>query len=286
MELFPEYDPNMITEFLVSRQLCERLDPEIIKLTNLKPKRSGANSAISELYFFPALMSYNQRPQLYNSETNITRPFQFGWCLHCFKQHHFFSSRFLHLLILRLAYQNARPTLHDNPHNLSCHIWSTGVSWCTPRNVECLVEVVNDSKFVIFLASSDPGCEDSMIAYRRIVIQEILSIRRMSCSSIEVKECIIDPMRIPYPIDDPKTLVLYHVQQIADSIAHRHEGVVSCSRNGIQKKLSIILPFEYDKGKLMSIFVRRDTEVMIIVMHNTHNNNNNIINYYTGKSIK
>ena len=262
-DIFPNYDPDMIAEFLISRELCERIDSKIIKLTNLKPKHRGND--LSELYFFPALMSYNQRPQLYNRETNITRPFKFGWCLHCYKENQFFSPRFLHLLILRLAYQNARPTLHDNPHNLSCHIWSNGISFCTPRNVQCLVEVVGDSKFVIFLASSEEGSEDSLIDTRRIIFKEILTIRKNSCPSIEVKEHIIDPhgLEHAYPIDDPTKLVLFSVQQIANSIARGHQGVVSCTRHGIVKKVSAILPFEYNQGKHMSIFVRRDTEVIL-----------------------
>ena len=224
--LFPHYDPEMLVKFLLSMKLCERMTPEMMAKTNLS-QNNGNYDGEDELLFFPSLMSSSLHEE---NNAVVIKPFTFGWCLQCSNEHSFLSPRFLHLLILRLAYQYALQKLTENPHNLRCTIWSTGILWNDEDGVETLVELLDNSQSVILLMSSQEKLEHNMIPLRRRVITDILSIREEICPSVHVKEYIIDSSQLDYPIDKTSTcsLVLYDIKEIASCIALNKPCVVSC----------------------------------------------------------
>ena len=260
-DLFPHYDSEMLIRFLLSMKLCERITPEMIAKTNLS-KNNGNYDGKGELLFFPSLMSSSLHEE---NSTIMNKPFKFGWYLQCSNEHSFFSSRFLHLLTLRLAYQYALQKSTDNPHNLRCTIWSTGILWNDEDGVETLVELLDNSQSVILLMSSQKELEHNMIPLRRRVITDILSIREEICPSVHVKEYIIDSSQLDYPIDKTSSLVLYDIGEIASCIAFNKPCVVSCMKTNqgvyVSKKLSDLLPLEYNRGQDISIFVGRDIKV-------------------------
>ena len=266
----------MLVEFLSSMKLCDRITPEILKITNLSP--SSNDSAEGELLFFPSLMSYNTRPVM-SSKPNLNdgqhkdinpavvdKPFQFGWCLQCDDEHTFLSPHFLHLLILHLAYQYALQKSSENPHNLRCTIWSTGIMWNSGYGVQTLLELVDNSQSVMMLMSVEKELEQNLVALRKHVIGDVLSIKEQVCPSVHVKEYVIDPSQLDYPIDKPSCLVLYDIEGIASCITLDKPCVVSYNKCGkranyVEKKLSDLFPYEYDSGCDMSVFVGRDIEV-------------------------
>ena len=265
----------MLVEFLSSMKLCDRITPEILEMTNLSP--SSNDIAEGELLFFPSLMNYNTRPimssKLYINDGQykdvnaavITEPFQFGWCLQCNDKHSFLSLHFLHLLILHLAYQYALPESSENPHNLRCTIWSTGIMWNSRYGVQTLLELVNNSQSVIMLMSVKEELEHNMVTLRKRVICDVLLIKEQVCPSVCVKEYVIDPTQLDYPIDKPSSLVLYDIEGIASCIALNQPCVVSynkCGERGdyVEKKLIDLFPYEYDSGCDISVFVGRDIE--------------------------
>ena len=265
----------MLLEFLISLELCDRVTADIIEMTSLS-LNSSENDAESELLFFPCLMSYNKRPVLYSRvrpdetlEDNvsiITEPFQFGWCLQCIDEHGFFSPRFLHLLILRLAYHHALPRSFHNRHELRCTIWSTGILWSSGYGVQALVELVDNGQSVILLMSSKEGLQLNMIPLRRKVIADVLSIKQEACPSVKVNECIIRPSQLDYPIEKPFNLVLFDIKGIASSIVLNKPCVVSYNKcmhtsSYVEEKMCDLFPLEYDKGRDISVFVGRDIEV-------------------------
>ena len=265
----------MLVEFLSSMKLCDQITPEILKMTNLSP--SSNDSAEGELLFFPSLMSYNTRPimsskpylndgQYKDNAAVIDEPFQFGWCLQCNDEHSFLSPHFLHLLILHLAYQYALQKSSQNPHNLRCTIWSTGIIWNSEYGVQTLLEIVDDSQSVIMLMSVKKGLEYNMVTLRKQVIGDVLSIKEQVCPSVHVKEYVIDPSQLDYPIDKSSILVLYDIEGIASCVALNKPCVVSYNKGGenadyVLKKLSDLFPYEYHSGRDLSVFVGRDIEV-------------------------
>ena len=265
----------MLVEFLSSMKLCDQMTSKILEMTNLS--QSSNDSAEGELLFFPSLMSYNTRPvmsskpylndgQHKDSAAIIDEPFQFGWCLQCNDEHSFLSPHFLHLLILHLAYQYAQPQSSENPHNLMCTIWSTGIMWNSEYGVQTLLELVDNGQSVIMLMSVKKGLEHNMVALRRKVIPDVLSIREESCPSVHVKEYVIDPSQLDYPIDKPSSLVLYDIEGIASCIVLNQPCVLSYNKGGekanyVEKEMSDLFPYEYDSGCDMSVFVGRDIAV-------------------------
>ncbi len=252
---FPVYDSQMLVEFLVSMKLCERITPDLIQWTNLTVNDSDSNS--STLLFFPALMTLTQRPVL-SSDV-----FRFGWCLRCTNPYQDFTPRFLHLLILRLAYLPELLKAQDNPHDRRCTLWSTGIMLCSQLGITTLVELVDDSKCVILLMSSQEGLQHNMIPIRRTVISDILSLQQEYCPSILPKEFIINPSQLHYPIDNLSGLVLYDLEGIASAVFYDNPCVTSCNKSNEIIKLSELFPVEHCKGKDISIFTGRNLEVNI-----------------------
>ena len=254
--VFTTYDPAMIVEFLISMRLCERITTEMMKSTNLTATMDDGK----ERLFFPALMTYEQRP-------TIKQLFQFGWCLQCTDQHQFFSPRFLHLLILRLGYKYAFLKEQDDPHQLRCcTIWSTGIMWSSINGVTTLVELVENRQCVLLLMYSHKNFENNMVPVRRAVVTDILSIQQKHCSSLRPKEFIIDPSELHYPIDQPSTLTRYDINMVATVVHNKHPVILpyeNKSHSGIT--LADLLPMEHDRGQDISVFLDRDLEVSINV---------------------
>ena len=94
-ELFPQYTSEMLVGCLESMEFCHPVDLSTLQATNLKATSSPSSSGAEHL-FFPSLVK-EHRPG------NLPSP-RFGWCLGCSDPHQFFSNRFLHVLLLRLAF--------------------------------------------------------------------------------------------------------------------------------------------------------------------------------------
>ena len=57
-------------------------------------------------------------------------------------------------------------------------------------------------------------------------------IKEQVCPSVHVKEYVIDPSQLDYPIDKPSSLVLYDIEGIASCIALNKPCVVSYNKCG------------------------------------------------------
>ena len=89
--LFPDYDPDMLICFLKNMELCQEMNPSFLRMTNLhqltvEESKEGETERRGErLLFFPCLL-YSDRPD----KTVTQAVYQFGWCLQCTGEHHFF----------------------------------------------------------------------------------------------------------------------------------------------------------------------------------------------------
>ena len=109
--------------------------------------------------------------------------------------------------------------------------------------VETLLELVDNSQSVIMLMSFKEELEHNMVTLRKQVIGDVLSIKEQVCPSVHVKEYVIDPSQLDYPIDKPSSLVLYDIEGIASCIALNQPCVVSynkCGERGdyVEKKIN------------------------------------------------
>ena len=262
---FPDYDSEMIIEFLCYMKLSMEITSDMLAYSNLRKKHSENSNEEEKFLFIPALIRNAQRPQA----DEINGRVQFGWCLQCSiaNPHQFFLPRFFHVLLLHLAYNYALdPTTADNPLNRRCTIWTNGIFWSDNYGVQTLVEIIDNSRCVLLLMSCRHKMEDNMVKLRNKVISDILSHKKDICPRLELQEFIIDPTRLHYPINSSSSLTLFDIEQIADCVVHTKPVVVSSTNEGRNTiEITDLLPFERINPDTLSVFAGRSLEVSELI---------------------
>ena len=255
-EIFHNLNPEMLIHFLCYMKLSMEITSDVLIYSNLQRKQPENSTEVKDkLLFIPALVRNVQRPH------EISGTIQFGWCLQCSNPHQFFLPRFLHVLLLHLAYQYALPKTANNPHNRRCTIWTNGILWSDDDGVQTLVEIVDNRQCVLLLMSCEQEVGNNMIKLQQEVISDILSHQKDKCPRLELQEFIIDPSQLDYPIDKPSSLTLYDIEHIASCVVRNKSFLVPYNiderRHSI--KISDLLPYEYNN--VLSIFAGRDPQV-------------------------
>ena len=235
-KIFPDYDPDMLICFLKNMALCQEVNPQIFVVTNLS---SPEYDDKERFLFFPTLLNVN-RPD--NIDQQV---FQCGWCLQCTEHYHFFSSHFLHSLLLNLSYKYALPE-HTSTLNIQSNFWKNGIHWFNGNGIGTLVELVDESQCVLVLMSCEVGYERNLVSLRKDVITEVLKLQEESYPSLKLSDFIIDPQDLIYPIDKPTHRTVYNVKDIIISVIEKRHFVISkphSSSNKFreQKKLNQLL---------------------------------------------
>ena len=250
-QLFPDYSSDMLIKFLKSMKLCKELDETLLTVTNLKCKDLGA---CDQLLFFPALITV-KRP-----EHIVKKFFKILWCL-TFTSGHSFSIRFLHILLLHLAYQysqsvnnaSAKPLL---PHGLErqCSVWINGIHWYNHDGMETLVEQVEDNQCVMVLMSCQEGakCEEDMMYLHCELIKTILHLQQEYCPILQCKEYLLAPNQ-EYPLDKPSKVAHYDMEQLKSRISQGKTTILCVdSTNTPAIPITELLPIE--PKKFLSIY--------------------------------
>ena len=260
-KFFRKYDLDMLICFLKNMDLCQELNPSFLKMTNLhqlavgEEEEGGTERRGERLLFFPCLLS-TDRPDEMTSEV-----YQFGWCLQCTSKHDFFPPRYFHVLSLRLAYKMALPRENDKLKRC-CTFWKNGLYWSNSHGVGSLVEIVDESQCVLVMLSFK---QRIMMSVGRDVIGEVMSVYKESCPSLEVKELVIDPKELAYPVNTPRERKVYSVKAMMSAIDKREDCLVH--DNGTSTGLKEILPDEsLSDISNLSLLGGRDIKVRI----NTH----------------
>ena len=261
-QLFPEYSSDMLVVFLQYMELCQEISQDFLTFTNLIMKEEESSDEMKRLLIFPALIRDTERPQ------EIRETFQFGWCLQCSNPHQFFVPRFLHVLLLHLAYYYALPNIESSIQYLHrlCDIWKNGIHWLDTDGVETVVELVDNSQCIVLLMSCKQSLEHNMIERRKEVISEIASVQKLICCRLEVEEFVIDPDDLEYPVIKPSELTLYNMKLVSSCIIHQKPCVLD-SKGHKHRLVEELLPFEpsdniySSEGRRVSVFAGRDPEV-------------------------
>ena len=222
-QLFPHYSSNMLVAFLKSMKLCNELDEILLKVTNLKLKESDIfYASCSQLLFFPALIA-EKRP------VHIKKVFQIGWCL-TFTLGHSFSIRFLHILLLHLAYQYSQSVSSASPLSppgleRQCSLWTNRIHWYNDDGVETLVEQVEDNQSVIMLMNCQEGAEEDMIQLHCDLTKTIIHLQQEYCPILQCREYLLAPKQ-EYPIDKPSKMPRYDMEQLRDRISQGKRSIL------------------------------------------------------------
>ena len=251
--LFPDYDPDMLICFLQKMELCQEMNSSFLETTNLHQlSKRGARG--ERLLFFPSLL-YCDRPDEMTSKV-----YQFGWCLQCTGEHDYFPPQYSHVLSLHLAYKIALPQ-EDDKLNRRCTFWKYGLHWLNGDGVGVLVEIVDESQCVLVLMSQKKSCSDSFTHLRRNVIREVLLAHKESCPSLDVKEFIIDPEELSYPVKTPRERTLYSVKDVISFILSKQDYIVNATGTRAVELKSILTDESLSDINNLSLLGGRDIMV-------------------------
>ena len=216
-EAFPHHNTEMLVGFLRCLQFCH-----VIESSTLDDVETNISASIplplDELLFFPALVSV-EPPSDIKIENGL------GWCLWCPDPNQFLSTRFLHILLLCLAYiyclpSRIKPGIVDvtNPtvQKLArrCTVWTNGIYW--KSNFEVVVEVSEHNRCVTVLTSNKEMNESRKVF--NSVIKKVLSLKEQFCSCTSYEYMIA-----PNQVSTARTLkvckrTLYSMEDVAVAV--------------------------------------------------------------------
>ena len=179
-EAFPDHNTAMLVGFLQSLQFCHMIESSALDdlETNIS---TSVPLPLDEVLFFPALISAEP-------PTDIKIDNGLGWCLWCPNPNEFLSTRFLHVLLLCLAYLYCLPPRKPGIVNVTnpavqklarrCTVWTNGIYW--KNKFEVVVEVSEHNRCVTVLTSNKEIDESRQVF--NSVIKKVLNLKKQFCS--------------------------------------------------------------------------------------------------------
>ena len=188
-KIFPEYNIEMITQFMIHFELCQSVDLSQVD-TNMAPEGSSS-SDLGPLLFFPALVNVD-RP---SSATVLNN--SFGWSMIVKSTNQFFTTRCLHVLLRRLPSEFALPAVQVTPlysHLIrSCDVWSCGIKWLSETGVTTIVEMSETFQSLSLAMSSPDKTDPKYLELACSVLALIKNTCQEFCPHLEVLEFISCP---------------------------------------------------------------------------------------------
>ena len=225
---FPKFDLDMLVQFLCHLEFCHEItDPEDLQLLHASCSPASPNE---RFFLFPGLVSIEAPADVWATDDQFV--YQSGWILQCSQPNEFFTPRFLHILLLKLAFFFALSLEKQVDHpalQRKCSVWKNGIYWASRDGVECLVEVATP-KQVHAMVRCLKGNEIDCVHLRSLVIRNILATLKQLYHDISTSETIIHPSSVSYPfkLDDKPTVYCLH--EVATAVCKAKPSVVSENR--------------------------------------------------------
>ena len=220
-KVFPDYNSEMLVGFLTSLDFCRPVDPSVLQYTNLQTTPSHSTA---DLLFFPGLVQ-SERPDSLVKQGAL----EFGWCLKCMDPHEFLSSRFLHVLLLSVAYKF--PLASQGLHRI-CTVWRNGIFWRNLDNITTVIELFDNNRCVLVAMSCDDTSPVEHVELRSSLIALVRHLQQQYCPCLNVREFLISPNLIQrYPLDNLPDSDLFDIHHVARSML-LHKKVVPSYQDG------------------------------------------------------
>ena len=227
-ELFPQLDPAMIQEVLVSLEFCIQVDSSLMReeLLNLTAKDEGEG-----WLYFPALVSA-QPPEIFPEVPDSHHLQWMCWQLRVAEKH-FISAHLLQTIILRLAAN------HVFTHKLSlsvrehcCSVWVNGLSWMSTKDVDVAVQI-SDSNVIQVVGRTEAEPE-KLYQYMSTIVRDIIKTTAQVSPKLDATSYIVHPYTPAMweGAKAPPPDSLYPVSSIMDSISGGGSRVFSRTRQG------------------------------------------------------
>ena len=248
-----KYNIDMILSVLISFEFCQKIndDSTLSLIATSDPSREYAaavttsDDSSQSYYFFPALVRVEHPTDVWQSSG--PRWYQCGWCLQCFKKGQYLTPRFLHVLLLRLAFSFALAPERSQQNEASpvlrrrCAIWKNGIQWLDQDGVETIVEVSEQNRLVLLMMSCPGGEEMACVQLRSSLISKILGTKEELCSGICTTELLIDPSNLSsYPLPSSSELTLYTIDQVVKAVREGKQFAVDITGRKIMKLVNAL----------------------------------------------
>ena len=222
---FPQYNIEMITKFMVHFELCQVVDLSNIA-TNMAPEGLPSPD-LGPLFFFPALVHVT-RPM---SATVSNNSFCWSMKVNSPNKFQFYTTRFLHVLLRRLPYEFALPTVTtsplDAPLNRGCDVWCRGIKWLSETGVTTIVEMDEMLQSLSLAMSSPDRTDPKYLELAHDVLAVIKKACQEFCPHVEVLEIISCP---PEASSDPSEATKVDLSSLKNALLEGDKSIVDITR--------------------------------------------------------
>ena len=244
--IFPQYDPNMLFDFLCQMEYCQEIKDEKVIESMLNEKILKKNE---RYFFFPNVIRLERPPTEWTMLVGRSRGeiYQFGWIMKCTDGH--FSPSFIQVLLLRLMFGSTDIKLYDlNIHSMST-IWKSGIMWSNTKGINTVVDVIENSTLLVLIQCNvRPQSRIKFLMHclqhRSSLLRAIRTIKCELCPAVETEEFFIIPKYIHHPLKSTYPEVLIPLSDVLKSITNGDEYIYSSSCDHDQVELKAILVFD------------------------------------------
>jgi len=251
--IFPEFSFSLLKGCLTVLQYCHEIrDSQIIsKVLEVPTVETIPNENV---LFFPALLKLQTTREKFKLNWSHSFLCCIGWYAECFRTYDFFPPRFLHVLLLRLAFTFALPktsgVLDDDDdggativdvYSRKCTLWKNGIHWLMESGVEVVVEVVKQNRAVLVMArgSSDQQVECGDILSK--VVAKVVEAKSEFCNVLKAKIYIVSPDNLKQStVPEAHQLKLFEVRDIQEVLLKGSKGAVSTDGEGFLPSSDLI----------------------------------------------
>ena len=177
-------------ECLVQLQYCQEFSCAEVGLT------SSSSTLENNLLYFPALCKLDSEQSNWPSDPQLN--FSIGWYTKCTGMFDYFPTRFLHVLLLRLAFAFALPIANCNitesneisARNRRCTMWKNGIRWLMEEGVECIFEMVNGNKGIVVITKSKGNSKEWATILTKI-IHKVMQAKAEFCNTVSLHHFLL-----------------------------------------------------------------------------------------------
>ena len=205
--------------YLISMQYCIPVERGMLSevLYDSYSRSTAEQQCKGELFFFPSFLQNDKDEAIYKKKD---KQYFFGWVM---KTKGKLGQRFLHTILLKLAFQFTPRRNPDNVFDRRLSLWKFGIFWCTEDQVEVLVEVRSDSE--VLLLSRGISCYN-VAKHTSKVVHEIRSIKEKLIFQDEDIPLLEEFCLHPTPVD-------YNSCDISTRIPI-YDDVMSCFKKNLE----------------------------------------------------
>ena len=248
IEKFGEPNNHVIIRYLTHLEFCFRNKDkhtlEMITKDETLQLTPHGHDRVEEYYFFPVLVQKKRPSDVCQPQETIK--YECGWFYTCNEPTEQLTTRFLHVLILCLAFSCDSPDEPTERESVvllrSCSVWKHGIAWWTNDGIETIVEVGLQCCWVAVMLHCPDTRKVQCAELRTKVINTVLKTKQDFCPAIGMKEFLIAPSCLQYPFEG-KNLILYNMREIA-RVVMKGDEYPKNTKGKSTIHISQLLPFE------------------------------------------